>query len=275
MSEPSWHDKQYLPSLTLANTGLIVESWKSRAAATCSKLKLVGDISYGRHPRERMDFYPAHNAHGCVVYIHGGYWHSFSKYETAWIADGFVGQGLSVALINYPLCPEVTIGDIRKSCIDAFVHLFQNVLGSAERAAAVVTGHSAGGYLAAAHLTEKWETHGLPINPIAGVVALSGIYDVEPLRNTILNDSLRLDAEQARVLNLNREELRTRARLILAVGEAESAEFHRQATNLAESWASLSPHLIDLPAANHYTIVDDLASPAGQLNRLAVDMARR
>ena len=275
MNEPSWHDKQYLPSLTLPNTGLIVESWKNRAAATRSKLKRVGDIPYGRHPREVMDFYPADNAHGCVVYIHGGYWHSFSKYETTWVADGFVGQGLSVALINYPLCPEVTIGDIRKSCINAFAHLFQNMLGPAERSAVLVTGHSAGGYLAAAHLTEDWAAHNLPQNPIAGVVALSGIFDVEPLRNTILNDRLRLDAEQAKALNLNSVQLRTKAQLILAVGEAESAEFHRQAANLAGSWASLLPHLIDLPAANHYTIVDDLASPSGQLNRLAVDMARR
>ena len=275
MNEPSWHDKQYLPSLTLPDTGTIVERWKNRASATRAKLSFVGDIAYGGHSREVMDFYPAENAHGCVIYIHGGYWRGFSKYETSWVADGFLGQGLSVALINYPLCPEVTIGDIRKSCIKAFVHLYQNVLSAAEQGAVVVTGHSAGGYLAAAHLTEDWAAHSLPQNPIAGVLALSGVFDMEPLRETSLNIDLRLDAAQAKALNLNTMQLHAASTLILAVGQNESDEFHRQSANLAGSWNSLSPQLIGVPAANHYTIVDDLASPAGQLNRLAVAMAHR
>ena len=275
MNEPSWHDQQYLPSLTLPDTGSIVETWKSRAAATRANLPFVGDIPYGPHPREVMDFFPAENAHGCVIYIHGGYWRAFSKYETSWVADGFVAQGLSVALINYPLCPEVTIAEIRTSCIEAFVHLYQNNLSAAEREALVVTGHSAGGYLAAAHITQNWAAHSLPQNPIAGVISLSGVFDVEPLKETSLNVDLRLDAPQAQALNLNTMRMRANARLVLAVGQNESDEFHRQSSSLVESWASLSPQLVEVPAANHYTILDDLASPTGQLNRLAVAMAHR
>ena len=275
MNEPSWPDKQYLPSLSIPDADEIFESWKLRAATTRAKLPFTAEIAYGPHPRETLDFYPTTNAQGCIIYIHGGYWLEFSKNETSWVADGFVEQGLSVALINYPLCPEVTIGDIRKSCIKAFVHLYQNVLSAAEQRAVVVTGHSAGGYLAAAHLTEDWAAHSLPQNPIAGVLALSGVFDMEPLRETSLNIDLRLDAAQAKALNLNTMQLHAASTLILAVGQNESAEFHRQSTELAKSWTRLSPQLIGVPAANHYTIVDDLASPIGQLNKLAVAMARR
>lgn len=264
---------EYLPSLSIPDTGAIFESWKARAAATRSKLSFKADLRYGAHPREVLDFYPAAQARGCLVFIHGGYWVGFSKIETSWVAKGFVGQGLSVALINYPLCPEVSIADIRASCARAFAHLWKHELGAAERAAIVVSGHSAGGHLAAAHLVEDWARHGLPENPLAGVLSLSGVFDVAPLIKTSLNADLRLsDAAAARV-NLITSLPRGQARLALAVGEAESSEFHRQSADLAKSWASLSPRLMDVKGANHFTIVDSLAAPGGELNRLAMAMA--
>ncbi len=273
MAKPNWFEQQYFPSLSIPATDAIFESWKARAAATRAKLKFTADIHYGPHRREVLDFYPAENARGCVVFIHGGYWLSFSKVDTSWVAKGFVGQGLSVALINYPLCPEVKIADIRTSCAKAFAYLYKTVLSESERNAVVVTGHSAGGYLAAAHLVENWVAHGLPENPLAGVIALSGVFDVAPLIQTSLNTELRLDEVQARALNLNLVQLQVKAKLALTVGERESTEFHRQSSELAKSWATLSPQVIDVAGTNHFTIVDELAAPGGVLNRLAVAMA--
>ena len=266
-------DVEYLPSLSIPDAGKIFESWKTRAAATRAELPFKANVRYGSHPREVMDFYPAENARGCVVFIHGGYWLEFSKVETSWVAKGFVGQGISVALINYPLCPEVTIGQIRTSCAKAFAHLYKNVFSVAERRAVVVSGHSAGGYLAASHLVEDWGPHGLPVDPIVGIVALSGVFDVAPLIKTSLNTSLRLDDALAKALNLIAMQPRGVAKLLLAVGEQESAEFHRQSTDLSNSWAGLAPQLINVAGTNHFTILDELAAPSGALNRLAVAMA--
>jgi len=274
MAKPNWFEQQYFPSLSIPHTDAIFESWKARAAATRAKLKFTADIHYGPHKREVMDFYPAENARGCVVFIHGGYWMSFSKVETSWVAKGFVGQGFSVALINYPLCPDVKIADIRTSCTKAFTHLYKTVLSETERKAVVVTGHSAGGYLAAAHLLEDWVAHGLPENPIAGVISVSGVFDVAPLIQTALNTELRLDEGQARALNLNGMQPQVKAKLALALGERESVEFHRQSSELAKSWAALSPQVIAVEGTNHFTILDELAASGGVLNRLAVAMAR-
>ena len=270
-----WFEQQYYPSLAVPNTAEIFESWKARAAASRAKLKFTGDIHYGPHRREVMDFYPVDNAQGCLVFIHGGYWLSFSKFETSWVAKGFVGQGLSVALVNYPLCPEVSIGEINMSCIKAFAHLYKNVLGEAERKAVVVSGHSAGGYLAAAHLVEDWTALGLPADPIAGVLALSGVFDVTPLMQTGMNAELQITEASARGLNLNTQTLHSKGRLALAVGQAESAEFHRQSSALADNWKGLAPKVLDVAGANHFTIVDSLAAPEAELNRLALGMARR
>lgn len=268
-------EREYLPSLSNPDADVVFEGWKERAAATRARLKFRPSIAYGQHRREIMDFYPAANAWGCLVYIHGGYWLGFSKFETSWVAEGFLGQGLSVALINYPLCPEVKIADISASCIKAFEHLYKFVLGEVERRAILVTGHSAGGYLAAAHMIEDWATLGLPQNPIAGVLSLSGIFDVAPLMQTSLNANLHLDDAQAEALNLNALRPHSNVKLALAVGQHESAEFHRQSKTLAKSWAASKAQVIEVKGANHFTIVDDLASPTGQLNRLAVAMARR
>lgn len=177
-----------------------------------------------------------------------------------------------MALLNYPLCPEVKIADIRTSCARAFVELYTKVLNAAERKAVIVTGHSAGGYLAAAYLAEDWAARGLPENPIKGVVSLSGVFDVAPLIETSLNHGLRLDEAQAKALNLIAIAPRNKAKSALAVGQNESSEFHRQSSDLGKSWASLRPRVLDVAGANHFTMVDSLAIETGVLNRLAVEM---
>lgn len=269
MRDKEWYNLQYLPSLTVANTGDVVDEWERRSAATRAKYPFTADIKYGLHPREVIDLFRADNAKASLIYIHGGYWRSFSKVETSFVAGGFVEQGVSVALINYPLCPEVSLGDIRSSIQNAFAYLFKNVLTDDERKSIVVTGHSAGGHLAALHLATDWKIFGLPENPIAGVICLSGVFDVAPLMQTNLNDALQITETSAAILNLNTALVRSKAKLALAVGSDESDEFHRQSADQAKAWASLSPQVLDLSGFNHFTIVDSLADSNGTLNTLA------
>ena len=133
----------------------------------------LADIRYGEHPREVMDLFRAPDPRGTVVFIHGGYWRAFSKDDFSWVADGFLPQGLSVAILNYPLCPDVTLDRIVQATRAAFVHLWTEVLGEAERRRVVVTGHSAGGYLSALHLATAWDGFGLSPDPLAGRCARS------------------------------------------------------------------------------------------------------
>jgi arylformamidase len=275
MTEHNWHELQYNPRTTVANASEIIPAWKIRAAQTREKFSFDADISYGPHPREVLDFYRAPNTKGTLIYIHGGYWRMLSKVETSWVADGFVGQGVSVALINYPLCPEVSLSDIRGSIIQAFAHLYKNVLNDDERTNIVVAGHSAGGHLAALHLATDWTAHGLPENPIAGVIAISGIYDVAPLMLTTMNTDIRITQETAPALNLMTSEIRSRAPIVFVVGGDEPSEFHRQAADLAKAWASLHPKVLSLPQTNHFTVVDSLADSGGALNKVALAMLSR
>jgi arylformamidase len=272
IKDHSWHELQYLPSLTVANASEIAPSWRKRAAITREKYPPLCDFKYGPHPREAIDLFRVEKSRGTLVYIHGGYWRSFSKLETSFVAEGFVKQGYSVALINYPLCPDVTLAQIRGSILHAFAYLHTQVLNADERKKIVVAGHSAGGHLATLHLATDWQRFKLPENPITGVISLSGVFDVAPLIQTSLNADLHLTEETAAAVKVGATQPKMTAKLVLAVGSLESEEFHRQSADLARAWSGLSPQLLDVEGYNHYTIVDSLAERNGVLHRLACDM---
>lgn len=270
--DPDWAEREYNPRLLVPDATAIFETWSPRAAGTRRRRPHEADIRYGEHPREVLDIFRAARPRGTVLFIHGGYWRAFSKNESSWVADGFVDQGLSVALLNYPLCPDVTLARIVEATRRAFAKLWTDVLLPDERRRIVVTGHSAGGYLSALHLATSWEEHGLPADPLAGVVPISGVFSLAPLIHTTMNAAIRLDPESAGELSLQGKPWRSRAKLALVVGGDESREFHRQSEDLASGWADLGPSLLDIAGTNHFDVIEGLAEPGSELNRTIVGM---
>jgi arylformamidase len=266
--DPAWYEREYNPRLLVPHAETIYGAWGERAAATRRRHPPLADIRYGDHPREVMDLFRAENPRGTVLFIHGGYWRAFSKNESSWVADGFLDGGLSVAVLNYPLCPDVTLDGIVGSTRNAFVHLYRHVLTEAERKGLVVTGHSAGGYLTALHLATNWTAFGLPADPIAAIVPISGVFGLAPLIHTTMNTALHLDPAAAARLSLDTAPWRSRARVAFVVGGDESAEFHRQSADMAARWSDLAPELHAIPGTNHFDVIDGLAQPGSPLKRL-------
>lgn len=271
LRDAAWYEEQYNPRLTVPETAALLAAWPVRSAETCRRRPAtVADHPYGPHPRERIDLHRAPQARGLLVHVHGGYWRSFSKADNAFVVDGFLDEGISVALVNYPLCPEVTVAAIAACVRRAFARLWLEVLDEAERAAVAVSGHSAGGYLAADLLATDWTGLGLPADPIRFALPVSGLFDLAPLIPTSMNATIGLTADTAAAWSLTAILPRARAGLVLAVGEREPAEFHRQAIELAAAWSRLTPRVVVVPRANHFTVLDSLAVPGGLLNRLAL-----
>jgi arylformamidase len=270
--DDSWYEQQYNPRLSVPNASEIIDGWRKRSVQLRSDLSPMTDFKYGSHPRENLDLFRAPNANATLVFIHGGYWRMHSKLETAFIAEHFVERGISVALINYPLCPDVTLSDIRTSVLHGFTYLWARVLDADERHSIVVSGHSAGGHLAALHATVDWQARGLPADPIKAIVSLSGVFDVSPLLHTSVNADLRLTAETAADLNLLTAIPRTDCRMLLAVGDDEPEEFHAQAQDLAKAWGTLTSRCESIAGTNHFTIVENFADPATQLHQAVMSL---
>ncbi|CAH1663362.1 alpha/beta hydrolase [Chelatococcus asaccharovorans] len=272
VQDRDWYEREYNPRVAVPELPDILAAWVERSKATHARHPPLADIVYGGHPREVFDLFRAPQARGTVVFIHGGYWRALSKFETSWVADAFLAQGLSVALLNYPLCPDVTLAHIRESALAAFTKLYRNVLNDAERRSVVVTGHSAGGYLAALHLMTDWTARGLPQKPIAGIVSISGVFELLPLLHTSMNEALRLDAAEAERLTLLGQPWVTPAKAAFAVGGLEPDAFHRQSREMAAGWADLAPRGFAVPDTNHFTVLEGLAVPGSALNAAVIEM---
>jgi arylformamidase len=270
--DDAWYENQYNLRISIKNVPEIFEGWRKRSTQLRSDLQPMSDFKYGAHPRENLDLFRVPHAKATLVFIHGGYWRAFSKLETSFIAEHFVARGISVALINYPLCPDVSLGEIRNSVLKAFSFLWRRVLTDDEQRHVVVSGHSAGGHLSALHATENWQALGLPADPIKGIVSLSGLFDVSPLIHTSMNAELQLTAETASGLNLLTTAPHSHCRMLLAVGADESEEFHRQSQDLAKSWKGMTSRYESIAATNHFTIVENFADPASHLHQAVLSL---
>lgn len=229
------------------------------------------DLAYGPGPRDTLDLFRPRAAGGkapkgkppVLVFIHGGYWQGLDKSHFSFLARAWTREGAAFVALGYPICPAVTMDELVASVRAgvAWVARESDRLGLDGRRI-VVTGHSAGGHLTAMMMTG-------PGPELAGGIALSGLYDLEPIRLSYLNAALRMTPETARRLSPVHLPGPTRGRLILTVGGAESEEYHRQQDMLAAAW---DVEARSLPGLNHFSIVDTLADAANPLFRTAADM---
>jgi arylformamidase len=236
------------------------------------------DLRYGPGPKETLDlFVPATRPRGTFVFIHGGYWRTFDKSDFAFVAAPLVEEGIAVAVLNYDLCPTVTLATIIDECRRAVLWLLRE---SPRYGAAVdrlvVGGHSAGGHLAAMLFATDWPTYGLPRAPFSGGLSLSGVHDLEPLVLSTMNADLRLDVDAARRVSPVNHSPKTDAPLLVAVGAEETSEFLRQADLMFDAWPQSRPDgataPLRIPGRHHFSVVLDYADPASELTRATLEL---
>jgi arylformamidase len=247
--------------------------WAELSAAACARLSPRRDLRYGPRPKETLDlFVPAGARRGVFAFIHGGYWRALDKSDFSYVAAPFVERGIAVAVVNYDLCPQVSVATIVEECRAAVVWLAREAgalgIGGAPL---VVGGHSAGGQLAATMLAVDWGTAGLDADPLAGAVSLSGVHDLAPIPLFSFNSDIRLDEAEARRLSPVNMTPRSSAPLLLAAGADETSEFLRQTRLLWDAWPANRPRgataPLFVPARDHFTVVLDYASADSELTR--------
>lgn len=237
----------------------IYRLFDDKSAEARREHEFLADIRYGKDARETFDFFPGNRAGPLLVFVHGGYWQSLSKDRFSFVAAAFVKNGFSVALPNYPLAPKVSVGEIVDSVKRSVPAIF-NAAADAGRSPPcwIAAGHSAGGHIAAMlAIAGRRERDSLPA--LAGCAPISGIFDLEPLIDTSLNKTLRLDTKQAVSLSPVRIPASC-GRLAAFVGDAETDGFLAQSTAYADHWRACggNARLVRLSKRNHYTILTDL-----------------
>ena len=275
--DPDDCDRQYNARAAVPEHPAIFARWAKAAAAARAGLSMRAGLAYGGTPRQCVDLYPAARTDApLLAFIHGGYWRSGAREDFAWIAPPFVERGVSVALIGYDLAPAVTLRTITLQVLRALEWLWRNAPEHGfDSSRIVVGGHSAGGHLAAMSacaLWPQWDPD-LPTDLVKGVVAVSGLFDLAPLRHaSFLSADLNLDEADAFQLSPAWMTPAHGLPVITAVGGLESAGFHAQAALLARQWPRNLRAELPMPGANHMTVLEGLADPGNALFQAALDL---
>ena len=251
----------------------IQADWQRRSEQLRASRDCQPDLAYADGERNKLDLFSADTAGAPLhMFLHGGYWQRGDRRANHFVAEGLCAHGINVAMVGYDLCPSVGLDEIVAQVRAALAWLWRNADRLGFDAARIqVCGHSAGGHLTAMLMATDWPGQGadLPANLIHSGIAVSGLYELEPLRRTSLNEAIGMDAETARRNSPALLPGIGDAPLIAAVGALESAEFHRQANTLAERWRqrSAAVEVLAVPASNHFTIVEQLARQGVLLER--------
>lgn len=271
-------DTQYDP-MRGRDSALLLADWRERSAATRRRLTVHEDLAYGPSLAERLDLFPAARPDAPLhVFFHGGYWRSLSHKEFSFVAERLVAEGISVAVVNYALCPSVPFSELVRQSQAALAWLYRHAGEldfDSERI--TVSGHSAGGHLCAMLMATDWDgVFGLPTELIKGTLAISGLYDLRPFPYSWLQPKLQLTGRE--VMNYSPLFLPPRvvAPVILTVGGEEPSEFERQMSAHAEH---LHGHGLkvstDLKAgADHFSILEHYTRTSGDFVAAISELSR-
>ncbi len=252
-------DAAYNNSAAVADSPALNERREQQSAAFRAAHPQKLDLAYGRGVRQRIDLFPARDsAAPCLLFIHGGYWQYNSREQFACLIEGPYSLGWSCALPGYTLAPEATLTEIVAEIHAALDWLAAEGPGHGLAGPVVLSGWSAGGHLTAMAL-------GHPL--VAAGLSISGLFELGPIRDTYLNERLRLTDAEIAVSPLRLPVVPKP--LAIAYGTAELPPLVADLRNLhARRAAAHAPGpLLAIPGANHFTVVLELQRRDGALTR--------
>jgi arylformamidase len=250
----------------------LMAGW-ARDAAAYREQHAPRAIAYGPSARNTIDVFTEDNQGPIVVFIHGGYWQALDGSSSSHCARGLNAHGIDVAIPSYDLCPHVTVDVIIQQMRAAARELAR--LGRP----LVISGHSAGGHLAACLLATDWPAYdvSLPKDLVIAAYAISGLFDLVPLVQTSINRALRLDETAAKAASPLFWKPPGSGSLDAVVGGSESAEYFRQSRTMVEQWgaAGVTTRFGVVPDANHFTAIAPLADPDSAMVQRLKELAGR
>jgi arylformamidase len=267
-------EKQYNPRTTITPEQLATytELGARSSQAARERFKGVYDLRYGTGLLETADFFHCGQPNAPVmVFFHGGYWRARDKKDYSFVVNGVLPLGCSVVVMNYDLCPAVTVAQI----VDQTRRGLQWV---AQQAAAwgvdgnkmLVSGHSAGAHIIAATLAQTGAAFQLKQHTIKKAYLISGVFDVEPVLEISVNDEVHLKPADVLALSPVRHPFAANVDYEVVVGGSEPRDWIGESTRMAAHLKSMGCRvgLHELPGLNHYSVLHEMDSPTGYISKL-------
>lgn len=275
-------DAEYNASLRVADPAAELAHYRERAAHARATLPAVLDVPYGPTRAETLDIFPAAAATAAgspvFVFLHGGYWRALSSKDFSGVALGLQPRGITTVVVDYALCPRVTIDEIVRQCRAALAWVLRHIgAHGGDPARVAVGGHSAGGHLSAMSLLTRWaDDYGLPDDPLCGALLVSGLYDLAPLRWSYLQPMIQLDDGVIRRQSPLPQVRRCATPVRITWGGAETAEFARQSQAFHAAWqaAGNTAVLAPVSGAHHFSAIYGFETPDGDLAGHVADFFR-
>lgn len=266
------YEAQYNNRARVPEHPRIISGWARDAEAFRLEARPT-TLPYGAGERLAIDLFTPAEPRGraTLVFIHGGYWQALDRSFFSHLARGALAHGISVAIPGYDLCPQVSVPDIVGQMRAACATL------AALGRPLVVSGHSAGGHLAACMLATDWRAHdaALPADLVPSAYAISGLFDLRPLVSTSVNGALGLDENAARAASPLFMPAPRGLSLDAVVGGDESEEYLRQSRMIVDEWGArgVATRYEAIGRANHFDVIAPLADPASAMTRRLVELA--
>jgi len=257
-------DAAYDNNAAVKNSAVLIAERNEASAALRASRKSFLDVPYGDRERTKIDLYPAADRTApCLVFAHGGYWQRNSRDVFAMLVEGVAAHGWSVAIPGYSLAPEASLTQIVTEISQALDWLAKNGEAYGVSGPVILSGWSAGAHLVAMALDHPRVTAGL---------AISGVYDLAPIRDTGLNNALKLTDEEIAKLSPLRLPV-VHKRLDIAYGTAELPALIFDSIHFHESRvaANAPGKIFPIEGADHFSILGELRRPDGRL----VDTVRK
>lgn len=260
-------DREYSPSSCIDDINVFLERYvqlsETAKAAALVNGTCFPERRYGTGAGETLDLFVPDHAESAPlhVFIHGGYWQLLSKNESCFAAPMFQEAGSYFAALNYTLAPQQSLTGIVAEIRRAIVWLYSTAeKWGYDRNRIFISGSSAGAHLAAMMLVTDWSDYGLPADTVKGVCAISGIFDLEPIVLTYVNEVIGMDNEEAILNSPIRHRVRNRCPVILAYGDNETDEFKRQTSAFGSMLrrANIPVAFDEVADRNHFDVVLDL-----------------
>ncbi len=258
----------------------IFERWARDGAAyrdeTVKEGRAEIGLKYGPSPRQTIDiFKPKSSKDGpLALFIHGGYWRSLEPSSFSQMARGMNAHGVTVAVSGYDLAPQVSIAQIIQQTQQACLFLWKRY-----QRWIMVSGHSAGGHLAACMVATDWKAvnASVPADLVPVGYAISGLYDLAPLLHLATNADFKLDEAEARRISPLFWAVQRGRMLDAVVGGDESSEFLRQSRIVADGWREkgAETRYEAVPDLNHFTICDPMMDADSPMTKRLVELAKK